>query len=236
MNGLKKTFAIVAAASLVCLSSAGAMAASKLIVKGTDGTTDKFVVTDTGYTGIGTSTPTYGLQIVGSNGNATGLAVINDGGASYNAANSGGFQFIRNNPSGTNTGLPQSGDRLGYFTFGALSAGAAKNMALVGGFADGTWTATSFPTSVRFETTPSGGIARLERMRINASGNVGIGTTAPAQKLDVSGGIRLNSTGAQPTCDASNRGTFWVIQGTTDVLQICAQVSGGYAWHGITLN
>jgi len=236
MNIFKKTVTLAAAVSLVCLSAAGAMAANKLIVKDSTGVIDKFVVTDTGYTGIGTSTPVYGLQIVGSNGNATGLAVINDGGATYNTANSGGFQFIRNNPSATNSGLPLSGDRLGYFTFGALSAGAAKNMALVGGFADGTWTATSFPTSIRFETTPTGGISRLVRMSIISSGNVGIGTTTPAQKLDVSGGIRLNSTGTKPTCNAANRGTFWVTQGTTDVLQICAQVSGGYAWHGITLN
>ena len=55
--------------------------------------------------------------------------------------------------------------------------------------------------SMRFETSDS------ERMRINSSGNVGIGTTSPAEKLEVQGRVVINNSygyriGATSTGDA----------------------------------
>ena len=69
------------------------------------------------------------------------------------------------------------------------------------------------------------------------AGNVGIGTTIPSQKLEVNGGMRLNTATAQPTCDATTRGTFWVVQnsaGVKDTVEVCAKDAGdAYAWRTI---
>jgi len=53
--------------------------------------------------------------------------------------------------------------------------------------ADVNYEGTQAPTSLAFLTQSAGGVAVSEKVRINASGNVGIGTTAPAYSLDVKG-------------------------------------------------
>lgn len=73
-----------------------------------------------------------------------------------------------------------------------------------------------------------------ERMRITNFGDVGIGTTSPTQRLEVNGGVRLNTTDAKPDCNASNRGTFWTTfggSGVADNTEICRKnVSDSYVW------
>jgi len=48
--------------------------------------------------------------------------------------------------------------------------------------------------AIILRTAPTGG-AITERMRINSLGNVGIGTNAPTQKLDVNGSIKISGNG-----------------------------------------
>lgn len=67
--------------------------------------------------------------------------------------------------------------------------------------------------------------------------NLGIGTTSPTQKLEVNGGIMLNTTTAKPTCSATVRGTLWFTQSATlvkDALEVCAKdATDAYAWRTI---
>jgi hypothetical protein len=50
-------------------------------------------------------------------------------------------------------------------------------------------------------------IGNTERMRIDTSGNVGIGTSSPTAKLDILGGIRLNKNGDLSTAKVGNFGS-----------------------------
>jgi hypothetical protein len=63
-------------------------------------------------------------------------------------------------------------------------------------------------------------------------GNVGIGTTSPVAKLDVSGAIKLGNTPSP--CDASHRGVMKFVKGGNredDKLYICMKTStGSYNW------
>ena len=52
------------------------------------------------------------------------------------------------------------------------------------------WTATSAPTRMEFFTTPAGTHQAARVMTLQESGDVGIGTVVPTEKLDVEGSIR----------------------------------------------
>ncbi|MCK5022248.1 MAG: tail fiber domain-containing protein, partial [Candidatus Pacebacteria bacterium] len=51
--------------------------------------------------------------------------------------------------------------------------------------AESPWSADSSPAVMRFFTNPSGATNALERMRIDSSGNVGIGTDSPGKKFTI---------------------------------------------------
>lgn len=75
---------------------------------------------------------------------------------------------------------------------------------------------------------------------VNAAGyanKVGIGTTTPGEKLEINGGLRLNTATAKPACDSTHRGTFWVAQGgagVKDTVEVCAKdAADAYTWRTI---
>jgi len=108
------------------------------------------------------------------------------------------------------------------------------NKGLFAILAEGTWSPTSQGTYFSIATTPSGSTNRTEKLRITGSGNVGIGTSAPTQTLEVAGGIKISS-GAQPACNDATRGTFWFTNGGSgnDVMQVCAKVAGSNVWKNL---
>ncbi len=87
------------------------------------------------------------------------------------------------------------------------------------------------------------GAAQNDWKSINATlyfsgANVGIGVSAPAQTLEVNGGLRLNTSIVQPACNSSTgRGTLWFIQNSTsDTFQVCYATSSGpqtYQWYKV---
>ena len=69
------------------------------------------------------------------------------------------------------------------------------------------------------------------------TGNVGVGTASPAQKLEINGGIALNTASAKPSCSASTRGTIWVGHGAanvSDTVEVCVKdASDAYGWMAV---
>jgi hypothetical protein len=237
MKIMKKTFALAAAVSLVCLSSAGAMAANKLIVKGTDGTTDKYVVTDAGWIGSGTNAPVGPLHILAAGAASTSqMFFVNNGRAGGVSGDAPAINMFRNNDASIQAaGMPRSGDKLGHLAFGSSFGGANKYTGVIQSYAESAWATNVYPTYLSFATASAANA--VERLRITSTGNIGIGTSTPQSKLDVSGGIRIGSSAAPVAgnCTASTRGTLWVQQGTSDTLWICVAVGGTPTWKSVTL-
>jgi hypothetical protein len=79
------------------------------------------------------------------------------------------------------------------------------------------------------------GAAATEYVRINASGNVGIGTTSPSTKLDVNGSLRANSLTLTAALAVAQGGT-----GATDAAtarsNLSAAASGAVTSSGITMS
>ena len=79
---------------------------------------------------------------------------------------------------------------IGFAGHTTTSLGTSTNLAAtIHGFVDGTVSSGVLPTAITINTGSSTGNLQ-ERMRIASTGEVGIGTTAPAVALDVSGSIQ----------------------------------------------
>lgn len=186
-----------------------------------------------GSLGIGTTTPFRKVHIKGNSvNNSQVVSECNFPSHTPNAG--GGFLGYFTVPDGT---LPQANERLGYLMFGSIDGANPLNAAGVVARAESNWSKNAdgityiTPAYLTFETgIGNAANDRAERMRVAGNGNVGIGTSAPNQKLEVNGGVRLMTNDAQPACNDGARGTFWVVRGTTDTVQVCVQGTGGPVW------
>jgi len=110
------------------------------------------------------------------------------------------------------------------------------NTIQITGIIESTPSAGSHPTAITFSTTPSGSTSRSERMRIDSSGNVGIGTSSPSASaiLDAQSttkGVRMpNMTTTQKNAISSPAAGLIVFD--TTLAKLC--VYSGSAWQTIT--
>lgn len=149
----------------------------------------KFIVQADGNVGIGTTAPT-GLLNLNTTGATTNSFVQSSvtGTNELKQVTNGGVNAIQQFKSRAGYTSVVGGDQLGGWQYYGADATATPVMRQAGEimvYADGTVTAGAVPGSMTFNTASSAGTL-LERMRINSSGNVGIGTSVPASALHVS--------------------------------------------------
>jgi len=225
---MKRKVTLAVAASVVALMPVMAQAANKLIVKDATGTVDKMVVTDSGFVGIGTNAPSTAIEISGPPGSIASRMLMRTSGAK-SSSGGGGVISLHNNDSATNSSFPLKNDRLGFYLFGTKYGTSNVTSAGIEALAADNWTPpNNIPSYMRFVT---GGSVRI---LIDTNGNTGFGTTTPTQRIEVNGGVKLNTLLAIPPCDTTSRGTIWFTQGTlgvADTLKVCAKdASNNYNW------
>jgi trimeric autotransporter adhesin len=148
---------------------------------------------NTGNVGIGNTAPTAKLDIVGSgSGNTSLITVRNNSTSAIQAFSAGDINFLNSAfVAQRSRGTFQSptnviaGDRLGLFSANGYSGTSFSTQGAME-----MYVGSSLGTYIIFGTTATPGASRLEQMRITETGNVGIGFTAPSQKLDVNGSVR----------------------------------------------
>ncbi len=106
-----------------------------------------------------------------------------------------GTPFVIMQKSRGTQGVPTAvlnGDQLGAVEMGGYGASAYSGaQASIKAIAEEDWTDAAQGTRLQFDTTPIGSNVRTNAMIIKPSGNVGIGTTTPAEKLEVTGNLKV---------------------------------------------
>jgi hypothetical protein len=155
-----------------------------------------------------------GRLLVGTSSTSSGYRALVQGNTLGTGDTFGWLNVSRGDDS------PTSGAFLGAVTFNSSTHGTAGGV--IAAFRDGgTWSGSSKPTGLLFNTTPDGSLLPLERMRIDSAGRVGIGTSSPARELHVSGTAstfaRINSPSAAfPVLEltennSTTAGQYWQI-------------------------
>lgn len=179
------------------------------IIFETAGANERMRITSTGYVGIGTTSPSTTLQV----SSATNLGVVIG-------------TSVYPNWMGTNGLYVDGSFRANSYLLnstGGINWGASQ--ARITGYNP----STGSDTYLSFFT---GGIsANGERIRIIDNGNVGIGTTTPSYKLDVSGTTRLNGLQTFQGTTASDTaplGSELLTTGTSDTSWTGTSFALGY--------
>lgn len=135
-----------------------------------------------------------------------------------------GMEFGRGTPAAPTGAL--SGDQIGVIaaTPDASDGNAYGYSSAISFVASENALTTSTGGEIALSTTPNGGnLVPVERARVTNDG-----------QLKAHYGVSVDTSTAQPTCDSSHRGLWWVIQGgagVADVLQICLKdAADAYGW------
>jgi len=121
---------------------------------------------------------------------ATGQAFV---GQRDNATTFGfGFSSVHQRGTISSPSVSNSGDSIFTLVGQLYDSGAYRDSCRIHYEVDGTPSSGSAPGRIVFKTTPSSSGTSAERMRIDSSGDVGIGTSSPSVKLDVAGALKVS--------------------------------------------
>jgi len=186
-----------------------------------------FVVTADGRVILGTTeaAATYGattpfMQVRGTDGSTSAASIESNS----TTATRGGTLFLTRSRGTTvgSTTIVADDDRLASIIGSGADGSAFVQAARIDFEVDGTPGTNDMPGRIVFSTTADGASSPTERVRINSSGNVGIGTSSPAAELDIAG----SNTGLTGT-DANNTLRFT----DTDTSTATNQPLGKIEWY-----
>jgi hypothetical protein len=135
--------------------------------------------------GVGATSPVANVDIQPASTGITKLFLTG-----YGTSSGPNVQVRRANGTQASPTAASSGQFLGGYHFGGYGAtgfgpSASGDGAGLQGLTAETWTDTAQGASIRLLVTPIGATAASEAVRILSTGNVGIGTSSPAHRLDV---------------------------------------------------
>ncbi len=173
------------------IAASGATAGYLPVFTGTSGELANSLIAQSGsFVGIGTSNPASALDIVGIN------PTVRIGNYSNTAGDSPNFNSLSARGTPVAPLATQSGDNLGQFGAAGYNGTAFPDSKVkITLLSAEDWSTTANGTAIGFETTRNGTTSRTERLRIDNTGNVGIGTAVPAHPLSVNGIIQSTSGG-----------------------------------------
>ena len=196
------------------IKGAASQTGNYLNISSSSGVGDIVSVLSSGNVGIGTTSPSYKLQVNGSAYfNGTSNTVYFDGLIRFGGTNSYSTVITNSGNVGIGTTSPDtklhisdtlgnavirlerndtaivSGDIYGSIEFEGqdVNTGAAGVRGSIHGEAE-----ASLGQMALVFSTADASVANAEKMRITSGGNVGIGTTSPGAKLTVLGNVRIN--------------------------------------------
>jgi hypothetical protein len=198
-----------------------------------DGGNEGVFVDAAGNVGVGTSAPGQNLSVVGSIAGGSGAIATQV--ENTNATGAARVSVVGNWPA---VGGVLSMEAYGTSTaYGSVGPGNVRNA----GGASLFWEGTSGPLSIASKSNDvrfyaGGETAAFERMHITAGGNVGIGTAAPAAKLDVAGIIRATDICDETGANCKDISTGWGSGGSVTSVVAGTGLLGGNITTAGTLN
>jgi hypothetical protein len=182
-----------------------------------------------GFVGIGTASPSEKLTVYDTT--SARILVSGDSATTITAyrASTDATQPIVNFKKARGTQASPSAvataDQIGTVQFQAFGGTNARTLSAMSSFIETYTSDTNISSYLQFSTSPSGSAAATEKMRIDGSGNVSIGTTSATSKLHVNGEITAKNVTINVNTLATATGT-----------QNLDFTSEGYLTHSITGN